>query len=136
MRVLYALLCRGTDTNDDGSLNVQGISYQLYARDFPAQQDEITLATAIEWEPHERGRIPFTIEMMDPARAPALTINAETDVGDAQAILGPPQTRLVIPLNDLVFMTEGTYDFELQVGEERVALAPLHLIRDVGVGLA
>lgn len=132
MRVLYALLCRGAETNRDGSLNVREISFQLYAPGFPAQQDEITLAAAIEWAPEERGSIPFTIELMDPKRAPVVTIRAETEVGEVQAVLGPPQTRLVMPLNDLVFQTEGTYEFELEVGGVRVPLAPLHLIRDPG----
>jgi hypothetical protein len=42
----------------------------------------------------------------------------------------PPQTRLVMPLADIVFPAPGTYDFELHVGDDVVRLAPLHLVEN------
>ena len=56
-----------------------------------------------------------------------------TDIAEDQGNLhGPPQTRLVMPFNGVVFPAEGTYAFELVIGGERQRLAPLHLIRDPG----
>jgi len=133
MKVLYALLCEQAQERHDGRLDVHGVFHQLYAPAFPAQQERMTLAVAVEWEPQERGKIDFSIELMDPSRSPALSITGHTDVSDLQPFQGPPQTRLIMPLDGVVFPAEGTYVFELAVGGgERQRLAPLHLIRDPG----
>ena len=47
-------------------------------------QAGLTLAVAVEWEPRERGKIEFAIELVDPSRSPALSITGHTDVGDQQ----------------------------------------------------
>jgi hypothetical protein len=130
MKLLYALLCEDATERPDGRLDVHGVFHQLYAPGFPAQQDRMTLAVAVEWEPHERGRIEFSIELVDPSRSPALSITGHTDVADQQPMQGPPQTRVVMPLDDVVFPAEGTYAFELVVNGDRQRLAPLHLIKD------
>jgi hypothetical protein len=128
MKVLYALLCEDARDRNDGRLDVHGVFHQLYAPGFPAQQDRITLAVAIEWEPHERGRIDFGIDMLDPGRSPALSISGHTEVSDPGPLMGPPQTRMIMPMEGVVFPVEGTYVFELKVGDERRELGPLHLI--------
>lgn len=133
MKVLYALLCEDARERGDGRLDVHGVFHQLYAPGFPAQQGRLMLATSIEWEPHEQGRIEFAIHLLDPARAPVLTITGETEVGPRQPLMGPPQTRLLMPLESVPFPAEGTYVFELQIGETSVAMAPLHLIHDTAL---
>jgi hypothetical protein len=132
MKVLYALVCEQAQERHDGRLDVHGVFHQLYAPAFPAQQERMTLAVALEWEPHERGKIDFSIELVDPARSPGLSITGHTDVGERQPLQGPPQTRLLMPLDGVVFPAEGSYAFELVVAGERQRLAPLHLIRDPG----
>jgi len=132
MKVLYALLCEQAQERHDGRLDVHGVFHQLYAPAFPAQQERMTLAVAVEWEAHEQGKIEFSIELVDPSRSPALSITGHTDVSARQPFQGPPQTRLIMPLDGVVFPAEGTYAFELVVGGERQRLAPLHLILDPG----
>jgi len=109
---------------------VEGIFHQLYAPGFPAQQDALMLSVVIEWEEHERGQIHFSIDMLDPSRSPALSVSGHTEVGGRGPDQGPPQTRVMMPLQRVVFPVEGTYLFELKVGEERQTIAPLHLIRN------
>jgi hypothetical protein len=133
MKVLYALLSENATERPDGRLDVNGVFHQLYAPGFPAAQDRITLAVALEWEPAERGKIEFSIDLVDPSRSPVLSITGHTEVGEQQPMQGPPQTRVVMPLENVVFPAEGTYVFELVLGAERVRLAPLHLIRDGGL---
>jgi hypothetical protein len=133
LKVLYALVCENARERQDGRLDVHGVFHQLYAPGFPAQQERLTLAVAVEWEPHERGTIDLSIDLMDPSSSPVLSIKGQTEVGERQPMQGPPQTRLVMPLERVVFPAEGTYFFELAVGGERARLAPLHLIRDVGM---
>ncbi|MFL5542219.1 MAG: DUF6941 family protein [Longimicrobiaceae bacterium] len=129
MKVLYALLCEQGQERQDGRLDVHGIFHQLYAPAFPAQQERMTLAVAIEWEPHERGKIDFSIELVDPSGSPVLSITGNTDVSE-RPLQGPPQTRMVMPLDGIIFPAEGTHVFELAVGGERQRLAPLHLLCD------
>lgn len=128
MRVLYTLLCEHAQERPDGRLDVHGVFHQLYAPGFPARQDRLTVALAVEWGPEERGRTEFRVDLADPTGSPALSITGHTDVGEQQPLQGPPQTRLVMPLENVVFPAEGRYELELHVGEERVKLAPLHLI--------
>jgi uncharacterized protein DUF6941 len=133
LKVLYALLCEDARERHDGRLDVHGVFHQLYAPGFPAQQERMVLAMAVEWEPHERGRIDFSIDLMDPGQSPALSITGHTDVSEREPLMGPPQTRIIMPLDGVVFPAEGTYLFELKVGEERLPLAPLHLIQNAPV---
>lgn len=133
MKLLYAVLCEDAGERMDGRLDVHGIFHQLYAPGFPAAQDRLTLAMAVEWDPGERGRIEFSIELVDPSRSPVLSITGHTDVSDQGAMQGPPQTRLLMPLENVMFPAEGTYTFELVVAGERQRIAPLHLIKDTGM---
>ena len=130
MKVLYALVCENARERSDGRLDAHGVFHQLHAPGFPAEQDHLTLAVAVEWEPHERGTIELSIDLMDPSRSPVLSIKGETEVGERQPLQGPPLTRLVMPLDRVMFPVEGTYLFELVVNGERLPLAPLHLIRN------
>lgn len=132
MKILYALLCEHAQERPDGRLDVHGVFHQLYAPGFPAQQERMTFAVAVEWDAGERGRIEFSIELVDPARSPVVSITGHTDVAE-QSRQGPPQTRVVMPLDNIVFPAEGTYAFELVVGGERQRLTPLHLLRDTGM---
>jgi hypothetical protein len=133
MKILYAMVCEHAHERPDGRLDVHGVFHQLYAPGFPAQQETLTLAVAVEWEPHERGSIEFTIELLDPSRSPTLSITGGTEVGEQQPFQGPPLTRVVLPLPGVIFPSEGSYVFELVVKGERQRLAPLHLIKDPGL---
>lgn len=90
----------------------------------------MVLATAIEWDQGEMGRHTFRIDLLDPTRTPALTISGHTDVTPTAAGEAPPQTRLVMPLEQVVFPSAGSYLFQLHVGEEALELAPIHLIEN------
>lgn len=130
MRTLYALVCEDASVRDDGRVDVHGVFHQLYAPGFPAQQDRLVLAVAIEWDAGETGRRDFRIDLMDPTGSPALTVSGHTDVEAAAAGEAPPQTRLIMPIDRVVFPAAGTYRFELHVGGERSPLSPLHLIEN------
>lgn len=130
MKVLYSFLCEDANPRHDGRVDVTGIFTQLYAPGFPAQQDRMVLVAAIEWDAVERGQIPFSIDLLDPDRAPVGTISGGSEVRDVPDLAGPPQTRLVMPLENVVFPKEGTYEFELKVGDARQVLALLHLIEN------
>jgi len=133
VRVLYALICEHADNRQDGRLDVHGIFHQLYAPGFPAKQDRMVLALAIEWDLEEPGRRDFKIDLLDPAGSPALTISGHTDVTPRNPMESPPQTRLIMPVEGVIFPVAGSYIFELSVEEQTFRLAPLHLIENPDV---
>lgn len=128
MRVLYAVISESASARADGRMDLSGVFHQLYAPGFPAQQDRMVLTTVIEWNEGETGRREFRIDLTDPNHAPVLTISGHTDVGPIEGQDAPPQTRLVMPLQDVVFPVAGSYLFQLYMGEATVALAPIHLV--------
>lgn len=130
MKVLYAMLCEDAQARADGRMDIHGVFTQLYAPGFPAKQDRMVLVATIEWEPTERGQMAFAIDLLDPDRSPVGTINGSSEVNDGPPLSGPPQTRLVMPLDGVIFPQEGTYEFELKVGEARQVVSRLHLIEN------
>jgi hypothetical protein len=134
VKVLYAIVCEAAQMRDDGRVDAHGIFHQLYAPGFPARQDDVTLAVTVEWEPHERGAVQFSIDLLDPARSPVMTIRGESEVRDFGALHGPPLTRLLLPMESVYFPAAGTYTFEMGVGEQRFPLATLHLIENPAAG--
>ena len=129
MRILYAIICEDASDRQDGRLDAGGLFHQLYAPGFPAQQDRLVLALTIEWDQGETGRHHFKIDLLDPSRSPCLTINGYSDVDESAHGDAPAQTRLVMPLEDIVFPTAGRYEFELSLDGEAYPLTPLHLLQ-------
>lgn len=130
MRVLYAVLCEDAHMDEAGRVDLHGVFHHLFAPGFPAQQERMTLAAAVEWDAGEVGQVEFRIDLLDPSRSPALTINGHTEVGGRSPGQPPPRTVLVMPLERVIFPAEGTYEFELNVAGEKVRVAPLHLIEE------
>ena len=130
MRVLYALTCEHAHARTDGRLDVHGVFHQLYARGFPASQDRLVLALALEWDQESQGRVDFSIDLHDPSASPSLTIRGHTDITPRAPRDAPPRTLLVLPMENVVFPRPGTYFFELEVAGEKSVLVPLHLIED------
>ena len=130
MRVLYAVICEDARAREDGRMDLHGVFHQLYAPGFPAQQDRMVLAAALEWNAGELGRKAFRIDLLDPNRTPVLTISGHTDVGVSAGGDAPPQTRLVMPLEGVVFPVAGTFVFHLYLDDEDLPVAPIHLIEN------
>ena len=130
MRILYALLCEDASVRQDGRLDASGVFHQLYAPGFPAQQDALVLAVSVEWNEGESDRKEFRIDLVDPSRSPMLTVNGHTDITPMPEGEAPPQTRLVLPLENIVFPAAGTYLFELHVDDQAHPLTPLHIVEN------
>lgn len=130
MRLLYALNCEHAEARRDGRLDVHGVFHQLYAPGFPAKQDRMVLAIAVEWDAEGEGRREFKIDLVDPSGSPCLTISGHTDISGRGAGDAPPQTRLILPMEEVVFPQPGTYLFELETGDEKIRVAPLHLVEN------
>lgn len=132
MRLLYSFNCEHAETRADGRIDIHGVFHELYAPGFPAAH-EMVFALAVEWDVELPGRRDFKIDLLDPSGSPSFTIQGHTEVTERGANSPPPRTVLILPVDDVRFPTPGTYIFQLSVGEESLALAPLHLIEDPNV---
>lgn len=119
MNLILSLACEDARARPDGRLDFIGVFDELQAPGFPAAQDRMTVVFVMEWAPDEGGRHEFTADLVDADGTKVLTIEGHTDVetppGSAR-----PKTRLLMPLERVVFPHAGEYRFILSVGEARI----------------
>lgn len=115
MYVQLALVCDDAQVRPDGKMDVHGIFNDLIAPGFPAKQERMVLVTTIEWDRDDEGRIKFKVELVGPDGRPSLTVDGHTDVDPRRGDRPPPRTRLILPLEDVVFPRPGRYSFEIRV---------------------
>jgi hypothetical protein len=127
MRILYSFSCEHARLLPDQRLDAHHVFHQLFAPGFPAAH-EMFFVVGMEWDNEAPGPVDFRIDLIDPGSSPVLTIRGQTEVGRSTPGDSPQVTILVMPMQDVVFPTAGTYHFELHVGDRREPLAPLHLI--------
>ena len=112
----------------DGKLDLHGVFHDLYAPGYPARQDRMTLVLTLEWDRNDNGRHAFRIDVRDPEGRPTLTVDGESDVTPGPAGRPPPRTRLVMPLEHVVFPVPGRYEFTVKVKGHVLPGPSLHLV--------
>ncbi len=115
MHVQLAMVCDDARMRRDGKMDVEGVFNDLTAPGFPARQDRMVLVTTIEWDREDEGRHNFRVELVGPEGRPSITIEGHTDVDRRPADRPPPRTRLILPLENVVFPRPGRYAFEIRV---------------------
>lgn len=118
MELILALACDDARVRPDGKLDVIGVFNELSAPGFPASQERMTVVFVVEWASEDAGRRPLRADLLDQAGAHVLTIEGHTEVDDREAGRAPAQTRLIMPLENVIFPHAGRYHFELRSGEE------------------
>jgi hypothetical protein len=116
MILRLAAVCESARERPDGRLDLTGIFNDLSAPGFPAMQERMTVVFVVEWEPDESGELPLRADMIDEGGRKLLTIQGHTDVEPRSTDRAPPQTRLIMPLEKVVFPKAGRYRFELLAG--------------------
>lgn len=130
MRVLYAVICEEAQARADGRVDIHGVFHELFAPGFPAQQDRLVLAVAVEWNDGELGRQPFRIDLLDPNQTPVGTISGHSDVAASSGGHAPLRTQLVMPMDGIVFPEPGTFMFQFYHADAVIPIAPIHLIEN------
>src|SRR5687768_8162978 len=125
MNLILALACDEARIRDDGKLDVTGIFNEMGAPGFPAAQDKLTVVFVIEWGPGEEGPQPLRADLLDDQNQMVLTIQGQTEVLARDAHQPPPQTRVVLPLEKVVFPRAGRYHFRLKAGSQTAEALPL-----------
>ena len=113
MRILASAVCDHAAASPDGKLDIHGIFHDLYASGFPARQDRMTLVLSLEWDRSDSGRYTFRVDVRGPGGNPTLTVEGHSEVTPRPRGRPPPRTRLVMPLEDVVFPEPGRYDFRV-----------------------
>ncbi len=128
MYVQLALVCDDAQIRSDGKMDVHGVFNDLIAPGFPAKQERMVLVTTIEWDRGDEGRNKFKVDLVGPDGRPSLTVDGHTDVDTRSPDRPPPRTRLVLPLEDVVFPRPGRYNFEIRVKGKRLRGPSLFLM--------
>ena len=116
MILRLSAVCEGAHERPDGRLDLSGIFNELSAPGFPAMQERMTVVFLVEWEADEVGELPLRADMIDESGRKLLTIQGHTEVAARSSDRSPPQTRLIMPLDKVVFPKPGRYRFELVAG--------------------
>ena len=132
MRVAYSVVCESARMRADGRVDIEGIFNELQAPGFPAEQDHLVLVATVEWDSREEGNIEFEVELRGPGDVGLLKARAETEVVPAADSPVIPQTRLILPLDEVVFPQNGLFRFYLVRGDDSVALAEFHVLKASG----
>jgi len=129
MELVLGLLCDDAEVDEVGKLNVRGGFNDLFAPGFPAKQDQMVLVLVLEWDRGDQGRYQFAADLVAPDGTPTLTVTGHSDV-DARSEAQPPaRTRLIMPLEDVIFPVPGPYRLRLSVKGSPIEGPALHLVR-------
>lgn len=129
MNLVLALACDRAEVAPDGKLNVEGIYNEIAAAEFPATQPLLTVVLVIEWDMHDVGEQPIRADLIGPDGRMVVTIQGDTEVQLAPDNEVPPQTRMVLPLENVHFETAGRYWLRLKAGKEVVEALRLYVHR-------
>lgn len=127
MELTLALVCDEARERPDGRLDVRGIFDELGAPGFPALQKRMTVVFVMQWGADEAGSQAFRADLTGDDGTRILTIEGGTEVPPWSGRATPPRTRLVLPVEDVVFPRAGRYRFELVAGGDAHPGCTLHL---------
>ena len=128
MKLTTTALCESARERPDGRLDLLGVFHELNAPGFPALQERMTAVFVIEWDDGESGEQPLRADMLAPNGRKVLTIEGHTEVSREPTAGGPPQTRLLMPLEQVVFPVAGLYEFELLAGGDVVRACSVRVL--------
>jgi hypothetical protein len=127
MKVNLAVTCDAAGERADGKLDIQGIFNELTAPGFPAMQERMTVVFVLEWSVDEIGQQPLRADLVDESGERVLTIQGHTEVAARGEGRAPPQTRLVMPVDRVVFPRPGRYTFELLAAGDTVPACSIYV---------
>lgn len=115
MKLIFSALCEHAEVRPDGRLDVRGVFHDLYAPGFPAKQDRMVLVLVVEWEHSDEGSYQFRASLEDPDGKEMGRVEIDTEVRPTQPALPPPRTKLVTPLQDVIFVRPGPHRFRVRI---------------------
>ena len=127
MNLVLSAACDEVRERPDGKLDLIGVFNELHAPGFPAVQEHMTVVMVIEWDRGEAGEMRIAADLEHANGTKILTIEGTTDVETRPEDRTAAQTRLILPLERVVFPEPGPYTFTLRAGEREFRAIPLFL---------
>ena len=127
MNLQYVFFCDDAQEGPGGKLEARGIFHDLLAPGFPALQERMVLVMVMEWGQKDRGRYGFKAELVDPDGTVVLTVDGHSEVEPRPPDKPLPRTRLIMPLEQVVFPKPGRYHLRVIVKGERFRGPSLYL---------
>jgi hypothetical protein len=129
VELILSLACDDARLRPDGKLDIDGVFNELSAPGFPAAQDRMTVVFVMEWDRDVSGSVPFRADLVDETGQKMLTIQGHTEVHAPAAGAAPATTKLVMPLERVVFPPPGAYHFVLSARGRELHGIPLHVVQ-------
>jgi hypothetical protein len=114
MRLQLALVCDHAEETADGKLDLRGVFSDLAAPGFPAKHDMV-LVLAVEWSRDDLGKYDFEVDLTGPSGKSSMTIQGHSDVDRRDPTHPPARTRIVMPLQEVIFPEPGAYQFRIRI---------------------
>ena len=128
MNLQFAFFCEEAQESPSGKLDVRGIFHELYTPGFPAMQDRMVLVLVVDWDRKDQGRYNLKADLVGPSGQVVLTVDGHSDVDPRPRERPPARTRLIMPLQDVVFPEPGRYFLRVTVKGNRFRGPALHLV--------
>lgn len=132
MILKLSAVCEAARERPDGRFDLAGVFHELSAPGFPAMQDSMTAVFVMEWEADEAGRQPLRADLVHESGRRVLTIEGHTDVEARTDDRSPAQTRLIMPMKQVIFPEPGRYRFQLIAGGDAVDAWSIYVGEDPG----
>ena len=114
MRLQLALVCDHAEETADGKLDVHGVFNDLAAPGFPAKHDMVLVMT-VEWSRDDIGHYDFEVNLTGPSGQTSMTIQGHSEVDRRNPDRPPARTRIVMPLQEVIFPDPGEYRFGIRI---------------------
>lgn len=115
MHLRFSAVCDDARPTPEGKVDVHGVYHDLSAPGFPAQQNRLVLVLVIEWDRADHGRFSFKANLEDDEGDVSLTVQGETEVHRPAPDQPPARSRIIMPMDGVVFPRAGQYTFRVKV---------------------
>lgn len=132
MNLQFAFFCEEARETPEGKLDARGIFHELYTPGFPAMQERMVLVLVLDWDRKDQGRFGLKAELVSPSGQVVLTVDGHSDVDARPKDAPPARTRLIMPLERVVFPEPGRYFLRATVKGRRFRGPSLHLVEMAG----
>jgi hypothetical protein len=88
----------------------------------------MVLVLVVEWDREDEGRHRFRVDLQDEAGKPTLSVDGYSDVDRRPPERPPPRTRLILPLEEVVFPRPGAYTFRIGMKGRTLVGPSLYLV--------
>jgi len=118
MKLLLFLAADYANITREGKLNVMGIFNDVYSYQFPARHSSMHLVAKLGAELGEYGQArDFTVKLLDADGNPIFDLSGQFQIPKGEQGR-KPEVNLILELKDIVFPTEGVYQFVLLVDRD------------------